>query len=236
MNRFDVGIVSFLNGFAHRSSTFDAFISVVLQNDVIKAGIVTALLWWVWFRQDDREEERREVVLSGIVACILAVLVTRTLAMALPFRERPLRNAALQFRVPYGVDESALIHWSSFPSDHAALFFALATSIFCVSRRAGILVYLHAFFVVCLTRIYLGFHYPTDILAGGLLGIGIASLFSTAGIREVVAKPGLRWQRDHPASFYATFFLVTSQISVLFDPLRQLGGIAFVAVKTALKL
>src|SRR5215470_18984395 len=192
MNQFDVAIVSFLNSFARRSHAFDTLMSVVESNYLIKGSVVTALLWWVWFQADDQQDERRGAVLSGVIACIAAIVAGRTLALTLPFRERPLRNLAFQFRTPYGVDEHTLIHWSSFPSDHAPLFFALATSIFFVSRRAGILAYVHALFVVCFTRIYLGFHYPTDILAGALLGIGIASLLNTTTIRKTIAKPGLR--------------------------------------------
>jgi undecaprenyl-diphosphatase len=236
MNPFDAVTVSFLNSFARRSWAFDTFVSVVLDNDLIKAGVITALLWWVWFETGDGEDERREFVLSGIIACFLAIAAARILALTLPFRERPLHNPALHLHIPYGVGENALIHWSSFPSDHAALFFALATSIFFVSLRLGILAFFHAFFVIGLTRVYLGYHYPTDILAGALLGIGIASLSRITAVRKAIAQPGMRWLHGHPASFYASFFLVTSQISVLFDPLRHLIRFAFLAVKTVLKV
>ena len=153
MNPFDAVTVSFfLNSFARRSWAFDTFVSVVLDNGLIKAGAITALLWWVWFQTGDGEDERREFVLSGIIACFVAIAAARILALTLPFRERPLRNLALHLHIPYAVDENALIHWSSFPSDHAALFFALATSIFFVSRRLGILAFFHVFFVVCLAH------------------------------------------------------------------------------------
>jgi hypothetical protein len=52
----------------------------------------------------------------------------------------------------------------------------------------------------------------------------------------MIAQPGMRWVRSHPASFYASFFLVTSQISVVFDPLRHLARFAFAAVKAVLRL
>jgi len=46
----------------------------------------------------------------------------------------------------------------------------------------------------------------------------------------------MRWVRSHPASFYASAFLVTAQISLVFDPLRHLSRFAFAAVKAVLKL
>ena len=37
---------------------------------------------------------------------------------------------------------------SSIPSDHAALFYALATTIFLVSRRAGVFMFIYATVVI----------------------------------------------------------------------------------------
>ena len=72
MNPFDAGVVSFLNSFARRSWAFDTFVSVVLDDQFIKAGIIVTLLWWVWFQTDEREEEQREFVLFGIVSSFLS--------------------------------------------------------------------------------------------------------------------------------------------------------------------
>jgi undecaprenyl-diphosphatase len=68
----------------------------------------------------------------------------------------------------------------SFPSAHATASLAAATAMGRVSPGARIPLYALAG-AVCLTRPYLGMHYPSDVLAGAALGIAIGA-----------AWPGLR--------------------------------------------
>lgn len=225
---FDVGIISFLNQFAHRSATLDYFIMLIGSNTLIKGGVITSLVWWAWFRPGVNKIRDREYLSYGIFACFLSVLAARALADVLPFRERPCLNPALHFHLPYHVDLlNDVIQWSSFPSDHAALFFALATCILFVSRGAGILALCHAFVVVSLPRVYVGFHYPTDILAGAVIGVGLASSAKIDALRTAVARPAMRWLEHFPGTFYAFLFLLTFLITVVFDPVRKIGTIFF---------
>lgn len=53
------------------------------------------------------------------------------------FRVRPLNELRLLSIVHYGMDNSNWKQLSSFPSDHAALFFTLAVGIYFASRRPG---------------------------------------------------------------------------------------------------
>ena len=221
MNSFDSSIIHFLNQFAQRSWLVDRLISGISSNQLTKGAFVAVILWWAWFRGGDTKTRDREFVLSGIVSSWLALFVARTLTFFLPYRERPLRNAALQFRTPLGVNPHELFGWSSFPSDHAVLFFALATSIFFLSRKAGMIAYCHAFFIVCLPRIYMGIHYPTDVLVGALLGIAVACLFLINDLRIAVTRFPMRWSERSPASFYPCLFLCTFLIGTNFDPLRK---------------
>ena len=222
MNSFDTSVISFVNSFAHRWFALDATVAMIATNTLIKGGVIAALIWWAWFRPSENKSLDRELLSCGIFTGFLSLLVARTLADLLPFRERPMYTAGLHFQMPYLSNEN-MIRWSSFPSDHAALFFALALSLFFVSRRAGIAALCYTFLIICLPRVYMGFHYPTDILAGALIGLGAASLSKSAPFRMAVTRPVMRLLKESPGAFYAGFFIVTFQIAITFDSLRHIA-------------
>jgi len=170
-------------------------------------------------------------LLFGISAGFLALLAAPVLATVLPFRERPLRNPLLHFQLPYGVTETTLLGWSSFPSDHAVLYFALATTLVFVSRCVGIFALVHAVFVISLPRIYIGIHYPTDLVAGALIGSGAAALGKIARVRTAVVGPLLQWLRKYPGLFYACFFAASFQIATGFGPSIELARFALAVAK-----
>jgi undecaprenyl-diphosphatase len=60
----------------------------------------------------------------------------------------------------------------SFPSGHATFAWALAVVLATKEPRAKWLFYALAFFI-SLSRVYLGVHYPSDVAAGALVGLGI---------------------------------------------------------------
>jgi hypothetical protein len=106
--------------------------------------------------------------------------------------------------------------------------------IFFLSRRAGILACFHALFVVCLPGVYLGFHYPTDVLAGALLGVGIACLLKIETLRTFLTRSPLHWLDRSPAWFYACFYLASFLTATNFDPLRLIAGIFWEAARATL--
>jgi undecaprenyl-diphosphatase len=68
----------------------------------------------------------------------------------------------------------------SFPSTHATVAFAFA---YLFSRKDTHWMWIYALAVlVCFSRIYLGHHYPIDVLVGVLLGTGIGMAGETADI------------------------------------------------------
>jgi undecaprenyl-diphosphatase len=59
---------------------------------------------------------------------------------------------------------------ASFPSGHAAFFFAIATLVFLYNKKTGIFFFVFAL-LISLARIFCGIHWPLDILAGAIIGI-----------------------------------------------------------------
>jgi undecaprenyl-diphosphatase len=58
----------------------------------------------------------------------------------------------------------------SFPSGHASLFFALSTVVYFYNKKAGVILYA-ASFLISLARVFSGVHWPSDILAGAVIGV-----------------------------------------------------------------
>jgi undecaprenyl-diphosphatase len=77
-------------------------------------------------------------------------------------------------------------HDPSFPSDHASAVFGIAFAILLFDRIAGS-IFLAAAVVIGAGRVFIGAHYPADVLAGCLVGLGSALLV----VR--LARPLIEW-------------------------------------------
>lgn len=222
MRWFDDAIVSFFNQFAQRCPMFDSIVVFVSNSDLMKGGVLIAGIWWGWFHLNSRDPRtNRSYLLTALLGALVALTLARILAHTLPLRMRPILDPALHFRVPHGApDQSNWTIWSSFPSDHASLFFALLTGIWLVSRRAGVIMLVYVLVAICFPRIYIGIHYPTDILGGLILGVGSVLACSWRKLREPWTSRVLNCFDRWPGLSYAALFIVTFQIATLFWDIR----------------
>lgn len=230
---FDTAVIQFLDPFGDKSATFNVLVSDVLNSDLLKGGLFMAFFWWAWFRTKGDVATRRRYVVLSIVGAMAIVLAARILQVALPFHDRPVYGAA-NFIMPIGVEPLNLSHWSSMPSDHAALFFALSLAVWYEMRGLGYLAMIWTAVFICLPRVYLGYHYASDIVVGAILGFVMMAAFQHYLRDWQLFARIVQWETRHRALFYSLAFFVTYETAILFYDVRQLVGDSVHMVKVAL--
>jgi membrane-associated phospholipid phosphatase len=210
-----------MNSLVGRSALFDRTIDFLTDNPLFSALLV-ALFWAYWFRPGDslRMQKTREHLVATLWAGVAAIVVARALALQLPFRLRPRYEPSIHFRVAASPVSPVLLSWSAFPSDHAGMYSALAIGLCFVSRRLGLAAMLYVVCLICFPRAYLGYHYPTDLLVGIMIGALCAYAFNLEVARRWLAAPVVAWERSAPGLFYMGLFFLTLQFATLFDSLR----------------
>lgn len=228
MNTFDLHIMVYINQFSQYSLTFNKIIALLSACNLLKGGVLVTLIWWAWFKGGDRQPHNREHILSTLLCCFIAEFISRLLSLTLPFRIRPLYEKKLDFFLPYGLEKpNFLDSWSSFPSDHAVLFFSLSAGLLFVSRKAGAFALAYTTLLIAFPRIYLGLHYPTDIISGAVIGITVTVLGNIYFVPNKYLKSISNWSHSKPDVFYPIFFIFTYQIIEMFDDVRSIISLGY---------
>ena len=215
LNGFDFPILHWLNGYAGASDYVDYFAWRFGNNDLIKGGVMVGLLWGVWSLDRPGRGTTADMV-RAIVGMVVAIFIGRALQIFLPHRDRPAHESALDLKLPDNMPADALDTWSSFPSDHAVLYVAIAVAIFWRARMVGALALAWALVAIFLPRLYIGLHYPSDILLGGLLGAAVMAAAMTVPVPGPVLPAIERWRDRHPASFQALAFVAAFEAATQF--------------------
>jgi undecaprenyl-diphosphatase len=100
---------------------------------------------------------------------------------------------------------------------------AVAMGIFLVSRWMGVVALLHCIFLISIPRVYLGLHYPSDVLAGMILGVGVTWVVTRRPIMERFAPAIVRLIDRYPKISYACLFVMLFELATMFDEPRQLA-------------
>jgi len=133
--------------------------------------IALVILWFLlgWLRGLPRDRQGAITALVGAgVALLVNQVILRLWARPRPFIAHP---ASVHVLLSHRIDPG-------FPSDHASAGFAIVIVLVAFHRRLGALALLLALLMIY-ARVYVGVHYPTDVLAGALIGSAVGFVLVT---------------------------------------------------------
>lgn len=161
----EVAIFQFLNGFAGRSDILDS--AAVFFATYLPYLMVIAAIFFILKRGDNRQK------VFTFVSTALTLILSRGLITEII---RFVYNRPRPFEVLGGPPLFIPDTHSSFPSGHAAFFFALALTLFYFDKKWG-WWFLGLALLNGLARIFAGVHWPSDILGG--LAVALVSYLIT---------------------------------------------------------
>ncbi|MFF5159063.1 phosphatase PAP2 family protein [Streptomyces sp. NPDC000348] len=169
----DVDLLYDINGLAKAAPPwFDHLMEFVGEYGLLFA--LLALLAWCWWGVRRRGGEDAAPTVAALVwaplAAGVAVLVNVPIRGFVERRRPFLDHEGLEVLVDGKNDYS-------FVSDHATLCMSLAVGLFLVNRRLGI-IGLVLGLLGGFIRVYMGVHYPTDVVGGLALGTAVTLLLS----------------------------------------------------------
>ena len=217
IEQIDRALALYANQFAGRSIVLDKFVYDILDTSLLNGGVFLVAYWWLWFEADESgvHAQRRNVVVA-LLAVIGVAGALKLLKVLLPFRYRPLNDADLGLRLPFGIEATSFNEFSAFPSGHAMLFFALSVPLWMRSRWLGAAATAWTLLAICLPLLHRGDHWPSDIVAGAVVGVALmlllCRLIGATGLPDRV----VRLSAMHPSAFYAIAWLLALEIAVRF--------------------
>ncbi len=220
----DRDIALLLNGWATQASTANRLIVLISGNNAVKMApflFIAAFYWNV-----APVAANRRIVINGLIGIFVAFFIGRFLQVSLPFRARPIHDPAIDLHLAAGLAPDTLGGWSSFPSDHGAIFAALIGLAFALSRPVGVLATLHTLILVLGVRVYIGVHYLSDVLGGMAIGLLTAAIMQCPPVQRRFA-PGLEaLEARYPALFYGCAVVFLAELMDMFDDVREFASVA----------
>lgn len=163
-------IFLWFNSWAGQGDLFDA-LAVFTARDLIFLLIISYLGFV--FKQPSRNRPR--LVVATVLCAVISLQIVILINGVYPTPRPQATDLPVNVLIEYANNQS-------FPSQHTMFSFFLASLVFfypaLAKNRQKILglAYLAGATIIGLSRIVVGVHFPADILAGALLGVGIGYL------------------------------------------------------------
>jgi undecaprenyl-diphosphatase len=146
---------------------------------------IPILLFLLWRRSLERRREEILLVCGSLVFSMVISSIIRSIWV----HPRPFMD---------GIGHAWIYHVSngSIPSNHATVFFTLGFSLLAIGRRSMGALALLAGVLVGAARVFLGVHYPLDII-GACVVSGVACVVVLVSMRYVFRYHAFKASRQH---------------------------------------
>ncbi len=174
--RVDYSVFKDVNGLSG-SQPFDAIFKFAANDLIYVVVAIVALTFLVPWRT--RRLERRRGAVAGTVSAAIALLLVVPISDAVdrvrPFVAHPHHAHLL---ISHARD-------AGFPSDHATGAMAIAVAMLLCDPLIGAVLFVLAV-IIMFARVYVGVHYPGDVLAGAVLGAAVALVLWLPPLRTLM--------------------------------------------------
>ena len=169
----DYRLFQTINGLAGTHPVLDLVMIACAKYSPFVYALVLVALWLTWSHR-----VQRGAFLAGVSA-LIALGIGQIVGALFP-RERPYLVHHVNLLITRSPD-------TSFPSDHATLAFAVGVMVWQFNRRLGVALLLFAV-LTAFARVFVGVHYPSDVLGGAVLGTVVSLLVAAVCVRDGPAK------------------------------------------------
>lgn len=162
MNAFDITMYHAINGLAGHNHLLDVTMKFFAK-DALELYAVLFLIAWFALPKSNIKHRHALIVagLSGILALLINVVISHVWFRPRPFAVLP--KGSLTQLIPHGPD-------ASFPSDHTSGSFGFAAASWGTNQKWISWSFTTLAVIVMFARVYVGVHWPTDVIAGFIVG------------------------------------------------------------------